>query len=134
MTIQNRIEVRVKRSKRSVFIRSDFEDIAGYDQVGRALRNLTRNGVLMKIGYGLYARARTNRIMGKLIPDNAAGADGVLIEAMQRLDVEHKLDDLSNKYFAGQSSQIPANVKIIPLDPRFTRKIAVGKRYINKER
>ncbi|WP_338853875.1 DUF6088 family protein (plasmid) [Alteromonas macleodii] len=134
MTIQNRIEVRVKRSKRSVFIRSDFEDIAGYDQVGRALRNLTRNGVLMKIGYGLYARARTNRITGKLIPDNAAGADGVLIEAMQRLDVEHKLDDLSNKYFAGQSSQIPANVKIIPLDPRFTRKIAVGKRYINKER
>jgi hypothetical protein len=88
----------------------------------------------MKIGYGLYARARTNRITGKLIPDNAAGADGVLIEAMQRLDVEHKLDDLSNKYFAGQSSQIPANVKIIPLDPRFTRKIAVGKRYINKER
>lgn len=124
----------MKRSKRSVFIRSDFEDIAGYDQVGRALRNLTRNGVLMKIGYGLYARARTNRITGKLIPDNAAGADGVLIEAMQRLDVEHKLDDLSNKYFAGQSSQIPANVKIIPLDPRFTRKIAVGKRYINKER
>lgn len=124
----------MKRSKRSVFIRSDFEDIAGYDQVGRALRNLTRNGVLMKIGYGLYARARTNRITGKLMPDNAAGADGVLIEAMQRLDVEHKLDDLSNKYFAGQSSQIPANVKIIPLDPRFTRKIAVGKRYINKER
>ncbi|APE04074.1 S-adenosylhomocysteine hydrolase (plasmid) [Alteromonas mediterranea] len=132
MTIQDRIKARVKRSKRSVFIRSDFKDIADYDQVGRALRRLTRNGLLMKIGYGLYARARTNRITGKLMPDNAAGADGVLIEAMQRLGVEFKLDVLSNKYLSGQSTQLPAKVKITPLDPRFTRRIAVGKRYINK--
>lgn len=134
MTIQDRIKTRVKRSKRSVFLRSDFKDIADYDQVGRSLRNLTLEGVLIKIGYGLYARARVNRITGKLMPDNAAGADGVLIEAMERLDVDYKFDDLSNMNFSGQSTQIPASVKIVPTDPRFTRKITVGKQRVNEAR
>ncbi len=38
MIIKERIQVRLKRSKRYVFIREDFKDIAGYDQVGRILR------------------------------------------------------------------------------------------------
>jgi hypothetical protein len=134
MTIQDRIQTRVKRCKRSVFLRSDFKDIADYDQVGRGIRNLVREGLLMKIGYGLYARARVNRITGKLMPDNTAGADGVLIEAMERLGVNYKFDDLSRMNFSGQSTQIPANVKIIPMDSRFTRKIAVGKQRVNEAR
>jgi hypothetical protein len=40
MTILKRVQARVKRSKSSVFLRSDFQDIADYDQVGRALRLL----------------------------------------------------------------------------------------------
>jgi hypothetical protein len=134
MTIQDRIQKRVKRCKRSVFLRSDFKDIADYDQVGRGIRSLVREGLLIKIGYGLYARARVNRITGKLMPDNTAGADGVLIEAMERLGVDYKFDDLSSMNFSGQSTQIPANVKIIPKDPRFTRKIAVGKQCVNEAR
>lgn len=132
MTIQNRIKTRVKRSKRSVFLRSDFKDIADYDQVGRGLRSLSREGLLMKIGYGLYVRARTNRITGKLMPDNVAGADGVLIEAMERLGIDYTIDDLSSMNFAGQSTQIPAKVKITPRGPRFTRKIVIGKQRVNE--
>lgn len=76
MTIQDRIQTRVKRSKRSVFLRSDFTDIADYDQVGRGLRILVREGLLLKIDYGPYVRARINRITGQLMPDNPAGKDG----------------------------------------------------------
>ncbi|MDC0601901.1 DUF6088 family protein [Aliiglaciecola sp.] len=131
MTIQSRIQTRVKRSKRSVFLRSDFKDIADYDQVGRGLRNLVSDGLLMKIGYGLYVRARVNRITGKLMPDNAAGADGVVIEAMEKLGVDYQFDDLSNLNFSGNSTQIPAKVKITPKSARFTRKIAVGTQLVN---
>ncbi len=134
MTIQDKIKTRVKRSKRSVFLRSDFKDIADYDQIGRGLRSLAQEGLLMKIGYGLYARTRINRITGKLMPDNDAGADGVLIEAMERLDVDYKFDDLSTMSIRGNSTQIPASVTIVPTDPRFTRKITVGKRGVNEDR
>lgn len=132
MTIQDRIQMRVKRSRRSVFLRSDFKDVADYDQVGRALRSLVREGLLLKIGYGLYSRARVNRITGKLMPDNPAGADGVLIEAMKRLGADFKFDEMSNLNFSGKSTQIPANVRIIPQNPRFTRKITVGKHRVNE--
>jgi hypothetical protein len=134
MTIQDRLETRIKRAKRSVFLRSDFADIAEYDQVGRGLRNLVRDGLLLKIGYGLYVRARVNRITGALMPDNPAGNDGVLIEAMERLGVDYKFDELSLKSLSGESTQIPASVKIIPKSSRFTRKIAVGKQRVNEVR
>jgi len=134
MTIQDRLETRIKRAKRSVFLRSDFADIADYDQVGRGLRNLVRDGLLLKIGYGLYVRAWVNRITGALMPDNPAGNDGVLIEAMERLGVDYKFDELSLKSLSGESTQIPASVKIIPKSSRFTRKIAVGKQRVNDVR
>lgn len=50
--------------KRNVFTRKDFIALGGYDQVGRALLSLTREGKLIRIGYGLYAKARKNRITG----------------------------------------------------------------------
>jgi len=131
MTILSKVKTRVKRSKRSVFLRSDFKDIADYDQVGRALRQLVKEELLMKIGYGLYVRARVNRITGKLMPDNPAGADGVVIEAMEKLGVEYRFDDASELNFSGKSTQIPANVKIQPKSARFTRKIAIGKHLVN---
>ncbi|MGI5308135.1 DUF6088 family protein [Rheinheimera sp. WS51] len=134
MTIQDRLQTRVKRSKRSVFLRSDFADIADYDQVGRGLRNMIQKGLLLKIGYGLYVRARVNRITGQLMPDNPAGNDGVIIEAMDRLGVDYKLDDLSLKNLSGESTQIPANVKITPKSSRFTRKIVIGKQRVNEVR
>ncbi|MAD74540.1 MAG: S-adenosylhomocysteine hydrolase [Rheinheimera sp.] len=134
MTILDRLQTRVKRAKRSVFLRSDFTGIADYDQVGRGLRSLVQEGLLLKIGYGLYARARVNRITGQLMPDNPAGNDGVLIEAMERLGVDYQLDSLSLKSLSGESTQIPASVKIIPKSSRFTRKIAVGKQRVNEIR
>lgn len=134
MTIQDRLVTRIKRAKRSVFMRSDFADIADYDQVGRGLRNLVRDGLLLKIGYGLYVRARINRITGTLMPDHPAGNDGVLIEAMERLGVDYQLDDLSLKSLSGENTQIPASIKIIPKSSRFTRKITVGKQRVNDVR
>lgn len=131
MTIRNRIETRVRRSKCSVFLRADFKDIADYDQVGRILRMLVKEGSLLKIGYGLYARARMNRITGNIMPDNAAGTDGVLIEAMEKLGIEYELDELSQMNLLGQSTQVPAQIKIRSKSPRFTRKISVGSQRVN---
>ncbi|NQY37798.1 MAG: S-adenosylhomocysteine hydrolase [Alteromonadaceae bacterium] len=125
MTIKSRIQTRIKRAKRSVFLRSDFKYIAGYDQIGRVLRNIVSDGELIKIGYGLYVRARVNRFTGNIMPDNPAGADGVLLEAIERLGANYQLDKLSQLYLQGKSTQIPAQVQI-KTSKRFTRKIAIG--------
>ena len=36
-TLEGKITYRIKRSEASVFLRRDFEDLGGYDQVGRVL-------------------------------------------------------------------------------------------------
>lgn len=38
MSLEKRITVRIARMKTNVFIRDDFKDLGGYDQVGRAIR------------------------------------------------------------------------------------------------
>ncbi|CAI2155979.1 Uncharacterised protein [Serratia fonticola] len=48
MTTTARVQSRLKRSKSYVFTRDDFKDPAGYDQIGRALRELIKEGLLLK--------------------------------------------------------------------------------------
>jgi hypothetical protein len=56
-TLETRVRRRIDRKRGDVFLRADFTDLGGYDQVGRALRKLVRQGTLPKIGFGLYSRA-----------------------------------------------------------------------------
>lgn len=102
-------------------MRSDFEKLAGYDQIGRALRQLIAEGVLIKIGYGLYAKARLNRITGKPMLSAQGGFTQVAEEALSRLGVKWEPSRSIQAYQAG-STQIPANAEVIIFD-RFNRRI-----------
>lgn len=65
ITLKSKIDAKIGRSNRLVFVRSDFSTLGGYDQVGRALRSLVAEGKLITVGYGLYAKARLNRLTGE---------------------------------------------------------------------
>lgn len=130
MTIANKVKTRINRSNRYVFQRADFTDIAGYNQIGRVLKKLVDAGHLLRIGYGLYTKARTNRITGKIMPASPAGADGVLLEAIQKLGVPYQFDEFSKRSIDGDSLQIPASFQIITSN-RFKRKIVVSNKTIN---
>ena len=53
-TLEDRLLKRVGRKRGDVFVRADFEDLGGYDQVGRVLHKIVREGRL----------ARTNETSG----------------------------------------------------------------------
>ena len=121
LTLKNRISIKICRSNRQVFLRSDFKKLGDYDQVGRALRNLETEGQIMRLGYGIYAKARFNRFTGKPMLSAEGGFEQVAREALQRLKVNYKPSEAVNLYQNG-SSQIPVNTQFEVLD-RFTRKI-----------
>jgi Transcriptional regulator, AbiEi antitoxin len=50
------------------FLREDFADLGAYDVMGRELRKLVRDGALVRVGYGLYARAKRSVLSGIPIP------------------------------------------------------------------
>ena len=130
MSIKTRIQKRLSRSKRYVFMRADFKDIAGYDQVGRVLRGLVKDGELLKVGYGIYTKAKKNSITGKPMPACPSGSDAVIFEVLERLDIGYSLGRSSTKYLSGESTQIPAYTQI-ETPYRFKRRLSVGNSQLN---
>ena len=100
MTAVERISLKIKRSRRYVFERKDFENFASYAQVGRALNQLINKSELMKLGYGLYTKVRLNSLTGKLMPTHPGGTDALMREILKMKGVDFEMDPLSLQSFA----------------------------------
>jgi len=116
--LEHRMEKRIARKRGDVFLRADFSDLGGYDQVGRALRRLVLKGQLMKVGYGLYARAAKSPFSGKPVPPK--GLD-TLKEGLHRLGVEIAPSRADLAYNSGQSEQVPTG-RVVALRGKRTRR------------
>lgn len=131
MTAVERISLKIKRSRRYVFERKDFENFASYSQVGRALNKLIDKFELMKLGYGLYTKARLNSLTGKLMPTHPGGTDALMREILKMKGVDFEMDPLSLQSFAGGSTQIPYSVNYSWNLKQFNRRLAIGRRVLH---
>ena len=61
-TLRQRIEARIAKRSDDAFLTREFLDLGGERQVLRALRDLTEEGKLIRLGYGAYARAEISPI------------------------------------------------------------------------
>jgi hypothetical protein len=120
-TLETRLSNRIDRKRSDVFLRSDFDDLGGYDQVGRALRDLVRKGRLMKLGYGLYTRARPSLLDGK--PTAVKGLRALAAEALGRLGIETAPTRLEQAYNAGRTTQVPTG-RVVAVRGRVRRAIS----------
>lgn len=120
-TLERRILARIVRKKVSILLRKDFLDLGGYDQVGRALKHLADNGKLVRIGYGLYSKARISSLTGETIP--TASLPTLAKEALERLGVKIMPSQAELAYNEGRSTQIPTG-RLITVKSRVNRKIS----------
>lgn len=118
--LEDKIELRISLKKYDVFLREDFTDLGGYDQVGRAIRNLMRKNILVKIGYGLYAKTKISPLDGEIVP--AKSLPELAKEALQRLQVDYFPSTLERDYNAGRTTQVPTG-RLIAVNGRISRKI-----------
>jgi hypothetical protein len=108
--LESRIFARIVRKKETVLLRKDFLDLAGYDQIGRALKNLADEGKIIRIGYGLYSKAKTSSLTGETIP--IAPLPKLAKEALLRLGVAVLQSQAEIEYNEGRSTQIPTGRQI----------------------
>lgn len=94
------------------------------------LRELVKEGLLLKVGHGVYTKARQNAITCKLVPAAPGGSAAVVIEALDRLKVDYRLVGATSAYNIGKSTQIPASLEI-KTSPRFKRALSVGNSKLN---
>lgn len=126
-SIAELIAQRVRRSRRNVFMRSDFDEFGSYDAVGRALRQQVQAGRLVKIGYGLYAKAEPSPLTGKPVP--IVGIRTLASEVIRRLGKSVEPSRFDKAYNSGRSAQIPTG-RTLTVSARIRRRIRYDGRYV----
>jgi hypothetical protein len=130
-TIVDAVEIKVRRSRRNVFLRTDFERLGSYDAVGRALRRAGELGVLIRIGYGLYAKAEHSPFTGRPVP--IIGIKRLASEAFARLGKKATVSSSEDAYNRGASTQVPTG-RAIQVKGRIRRRIGYDGKYVVVER
>lgn len=133
-TLKQKIQNRVARTKKTdVFLPRDFADLSGEDQVLRALRSLVRDGALMRLGYGVYARAMRSRISGRLMVSSSNGFHSAALQALNKLGIPWEPSDSTKAYNEGRSTQLPVN-PTVKVNARFSRRLSDGRTELGVER
>ena len=129
-TLETRVVKRIDRKRADVFLRADFADLGGYDQVGRVLRALIRQGKLLKVGFGLYARAVPARLGTLPVPPQGLAT---LREALERVGIRTFPSRALEDYNAGRTTQVPTG-RVVAVRRRVRRKIGYNGILLSFER
>lgn len=69
MILRDKLRKALGRKRTNGFLRADFVDLGSEAQLSRALRNLVDEGAVVKIGVGIYAKAKRSALSGKPMHD-----------------------------------------------------------------
>jgi hypothetical protein len=129
-TLETRLLKRIDRKRGDVFLRADFNDLGGYDQVGRGLRNLVRKERLLKLGHGIYTRAAKLPLTDKPVPPKGLRT---MKEALTRLGIETMPTRMEQAYSARETTQVPTG-RVVAVRGRVRRKIGYDGVFLRFER
>jgi hypothetical protein len=125
-TLETRLLKRIDRKRGDVFLRADFDDLGGYDQVGRALRKER----LLKLGHGIYTRAAKSPFSDKPVPPKGLRT---MKEALTRLGIETMPTRMEQAYNARETTQVPTG-RVVAVRGRVRRKIGYDGVFLSFER
>ena len=131
MNITNRIRRSIRSRSDLVFRPTDFQPFGSEASVKRALKELTDIGVLVRLGVGIYAKAKPSVISGKPIPIQPLEVLGP--QALIKLGVRLKESFQTAEYNAGRSTQVPTGIVVNIGKQRNSRKIGFDGKFIKYE-
>lgn len=121
MKTVERIERSLALKKSDVFIRSEYDKLGSEAQVARALKELVERGKLVRIGRGVYAKAKPSVLSGKAIP--VKPVENLVPEALQKLGIRVQPSRLTEDYNAGKTTQVPTGMVYRVDRKRISRKL-----------
>ena len=120
-TLKDKIQYRIRKSKENTFLVGDFIDLSGMDQVLRALRTLIKENELIRVGKGVYTKARKSVISNEFVPvDNLRD---IAMDVLNKQGVKVVQTPEEIAYNTKQTEQVP-NSFIIGVNKRVSRNIS----------
>lgn len=121
----------IRQRTGNVILRADVAKLGSASQVSEALKALQAQGVLVRIGTGVYAKTRKSSVTGAIIP--AGSLESLAVEALRRLGVSVSAGSAAAAYNTGRTTQLPGTFVANTGRRRISRKIAVGGRLVKYE-
>ena len=131
MYLEDRLKIAIAKRASDVFLRTDFARLGSAAQVGRALRKLVESGVIVKLGVGVYAKAKRSVLSGAPIP--VQPVEILAEEALARMGVKIYPSRQVELYNAGKTTQLPGASVINTGNRRIVRKLGFGKKTVQYE-
>ncbi|EKD55327.1 MAG: hypothetical protein ACD_60C00014G0001 [uncultured bacterium] len=122
---------RIRRMTANVVLREDIEDMGSPRQVSRCFKDLVQMGELVKIGYGIYAKAYVSETLNK--PVIQGGFGQACKEALTKLGIQWEPGSAEQTYNAGLSTQVPVRT-VVQLKSRFRGHLTYGNRKLIVEK
>jgi len=121
-TLRGKVEARIAERRDDAFLPREFRDLGGEDQVLRVLREMVRDGSLVRLGYGVYGRAEISRLSGEPMLAARDGFIGTARQALDKLGVKWEPTEFQRAYNEGRSTQVPVN-PAVRVRGRFSRQL-----------
>jgi hypothetical protein len=100
-------------------------------QISRVLVDFVREGRLVRLGRGVFAKARRSSLSGKPVPRQPL--EVLAAETFMRLNIEASVGQSEQEYASGKSTQVPILTTFNTGQRRISRKLMLGKRSIRYE-
>lgn len=131
MNIVNRLKRSLANRTADVFLRAEFDSFGSAAQVGRALTELQSMGVLVKLGVGVYAKAKPSVLSGKPIP--VKPLEVLAPEILRKFGIQTDQSRQAREYNSG-STQVPSGVVVNTGKRRIQRKLGFNGKLVQYER
>lgn len=119
-------------SKKTVFLRSDFEPFGTSTRVTRAIQELIAEGRIIQAGRGIYVKARPSRVTGNPVPVETL--ETVAHIALAALGVNVELGSAARAYAEGITQDVPMTLAVDVGSSRVSRRIGLGGREVKFEK
>jgi hypothetical protein len=132
VSTKTRISQSITRSPRDIFLRKDLAQFGTPSRVTRAISNLIKDGKIVRLGYGVYAKTVPSVVTGNPVPRKVL--ETLTAEVFDSLRIPIDLGTARSNYAAGKTTQVPMSVIISTGPRRVNRKLKLGNREVTYEK
>ena len=119
---RQRVATRIAERRDDAFLTREFLDLGGERQVLRALRELTEDGRLIRLGYCVYGRAEISPLTKRPM-FSGDGFGTVSRQVLDKFGVPWEPTQAECAYNEGRSTQVPMTPRGRLCGSRFSRKL-----------
>lgn len=131
-TTKSRVSQKIDAAPGEILLRSSFVDAGTPSRITRAINSLIAEGKIIRLGYGVYAKAEPSSLSGKPIPRKFL--EELTPEIFTQLGISFDYGRAIKDYVSGKSTQVPTALIISTGSRRISRKISLGLREVKYEK